>query len=256
MIPATLDLHRGFSLYRPPPADGLDARYDEILLERAVEYGPAACIWQAPDSLVVPRSYRRFDAFEQACAHFAGQDHPIIVRQTGGGIVPQGPGILNVSLAYPVHGPAMHHSEPGYRLICDLLSAALLQLEIAAFPAAVEDSFCDGRYNLAVEHQGRTVKVAGTAQMWKRLPGTPDAHIGLVHALVLVDTDTTALTELINTFEEAIGNDRRYSPLSVISIADHLAATAKEPESCIADVGRRFSAALEHAITQIRVPVI
>src|SRR5690606_13228513 len=92
-------------------------------------------------------------------------------------------------------------------------------LGVEAFPAAVEASFCDGRYNLAVDQDGKPVKVAGTAQMWRRIPGTPEDHIGLVHALVLLDADTTALTGLLNEFEQAAGNDRHYRAESVTSIA-------------------------------------
>ena len=246
---SSLDLHRAFSLYRPSCATGVDARFDETLLEMAAEQGPTACIWQAGRSLVVPRTYRRFEAFEKACNTYREQGWPVIVRQTGGGIVPQGPGIANVSLAYPVHGPAMRHSEPGYQLICEVLADALRQLGLEAFAAAVEDSFCDGRYNLAVSREGRAIKVAGTAQMWKRLPGSQDTHIGLVHALVLVDADTAALTQVINSFEEAIGNDRRYSRNSVVSIAELL----DEPDGDA--VLLRYIEVLEEAIHKARIPV-
>ncbi|NLC36692.1 MAG: lipoate--protein ligase family protein, partial [Alcaligenaceae bacterium] len=174
-----------FTLLDSSAETGADARHDESLLELAARRGPLASIWQTQRSLVVPRSYRRFEAFEQAQQHFATQGWPVTVRQTGGGIVPQGPGILNLSLAYPVQGPPMRHSEPGYLLICRILAHALLSIGVEAFPAAVAGSFCDGRYNLAVNRQGMAVKIAGTAQSWRRVPGSADEHMGLVHALVL-----------------------------------------------------------------------
>lgn len=213
---------RSFALYRPAAEKHGDARFDESLLDMAAANGPTACIWQARQSLVVPRTYRRFEAFEAACEDFARKGWPVTVRQTGGGIVPQGPGIINLSLAYPVCGPAMRHSEPGYQLICQLLSAALKKLEIDAYPAAVEGSFCDGRYNLAVTLQGMAVKIAGTAQMWRRIAGSQEGHVGLVHALVLVDADTDAVTAAANAFEAALGSGRRYLAERVVSIADLL----------------------------------
>ena len=245
-----LDLHRAFTLHHPDVSTGVDARFDETLLAIAADQGPTACIWQADQSLVVPRTYRRFAAFEDACDAYLTRGWPIVVRQTGGGIVPQGPGILNVSLAYPVHGPAMRHSEPGYQLICKVLECALAALNVEAFASAVDHSFCDGRYNLAVSRHGRPVKIAGTAQMWKRAPDSPDTHIGLVHALVLVDTDTTALTQTINGFEQAIGNDRRYSLDSAISIAELLGV----PDGATVLAG--YTRALEEAIKAARVPFI
>lgn len=214
-----------FTLLRPESGMGADARFDESLLALAAARGPVASIWQTQRSLVVPRSYRRFDAFESACAQFAAQGWPLTVRQTGGGIVPQGPGIVNFSLAYRVQGPPMRHSEPGYRLICRALSQAMHGLGVTAFPAAVEGSFCDGRYNLAVRLHGRPVKVAGTAQTWRRVPGSQDEHVGLVHALVLLDVDTGEVTATANAFEAAIGSERRYQPDKVVAVAELLDAT-------------------------------
>jgi lipoate-protein ligase A len=196
-----------------------DPRFDESLVALAADRGPLASIWQMARGLVVPRSYLRFDGFEAACARFASQGWPVTVRQSGGGIVPQGPGIINLSLAYQVEGPALRHSEPGYRLICRLLSEALADMGVRAFPAPVEGSFCDGRYNLAVAMGDTIVKIAGTAQMWRRLPGKAERHIGLVHALILVDIDSDQVTERANAFEETLGSERRYRPDRVTALA-------------------------------------
>lgn len=214
-----LSAAKGFTLLAPGIQTAADARHDEFLLSAVKNHGPVACIWQTTRSLVVPRSYRRFDAFSAACVEFAAHGWPVTVRLTGGGIVPQGPGILNLSLAYPVQGPPMQHSEAGYQLICRLLAGALHMLGVEAFPAAVEGSFCDGRYNLAIWQHGEPAKIAGTAQSWRRLPGSPDEHIGLVHGLILVDADSDALTQAANDFEAAIGSGRRYLPQKVTSLA-------------------------------------
>lgn len=211
-----------FTLLASPSGASANACYDESLLEQVADQGPLASIWQTQRSLVVPRSYRRFEAFEPACERFAQQGWPVIVRQTGGGIVPQGPGIVNLSLAYHVEGPPMRHSEPGYQLICQVLSEALGSMGITAFPAAVEGSFCDGRYNLAVQLHGTAVKIAGTAQTWRRVPGSRDTHVGLVHALVLLDADTEAVTTTANAFEAAIGSQRRYQADKVVAAAELL----------------------------------
>lgn len=236
-----------FTLLRSSAETGTDARHDESLLESAIHPGPLASIWQTRRSLVVPRSYRRFDAFEEARRRFAGQGWPVTVRQTGGGIVPQGPGIINLSLAYPVQGPPMPHSEPGYLLICRILADALQAIGIEAFPAAVEGSFCDGRYNLAVNRQGKAVKIAGTAQSWRRVPGSADEHRGLIHALVLLDTDTEAVTETANAFEAAIGSERRYGADKVVSAAELLGGS-HSPH----DLKNEFEKALERALATPR----
>lgn len=241
--PAGASIPAAFTLYRPEPESVRDARFDESLLALALRKGPTACVWETAGSLVVPRSYRRFDAFEGACRQFAEMGWPVTVRQTGGGIVPQGPGIVNLSLAYRVSGMPMRHSEAGYRLICRLLAHALSGMGIESFPAPVEGSFCDGRYNLALRLHAATVKVAGTAQMWRRVPGPTEEHVGLVHALVLVDVDTTLLTETANAFEAAIGSERRYLPDRVVSVAEVLGF----PQG----VCRHFRQAVEHSVSSL-----
>lgn len=209
-----------FQLQSAGADSGNDARHDEALLERVVTDGPVAAIWRTQRGLVVPRSYLRYEGFDAACREFAARGWPVTVRQTGGGIVPQGPGILNLSLAYPVQGPPMRHSEPGYLLICGILAEALQTLGITAFPAAVQGSFCDGRYNLAVRRNNDIVKIVGTAQTWRRWPGQADVHLGLVHALVLLDVDTAEVTQMANVFEQAIGSPQRYEPKKVVSAAE------------------------------------
>src|SRR5690606_16084833 len=160
----------------------------------------------------------------------------------------------NVSLAYSVQGPAMRHSEAGYRLICDILAEALGTMGVDARACAVEGSFCDGRYNLAVELNGEMVKIAGTAQMWRRVPGSTgdpasgsmETHVGLVHALVLLDADTQALTEVANGFEAALGSGRRYLPARVAAISQLIGRAA--------GLGERFRRALESSITRACPP--
>jgi len=213
-------------------------------MELAARQGPTASIWQTERSLVVPRTYRRFEPFQAACEHFARQGWPVTVRQTGGGIVPQGPGIVNLSLAYRVEGPPLQHSEAGYQLICGLLSDTLEGMGIRAFPAPVDGAFCDGRYNLAVRRNDEAVKIAGTAQMWRRLPGTSNSHIGLIHALVLLNADTGSLTRIANAFETAIGSGRRYRADRVVSAAELIAATH--------DLSASFAQAMEHLLTHAR----
>lgn len=240
---AMAELPSAFALHRTPGPQG-DARYDEILLELAATQGATACLWEAQRGLVVPRTYRRYDAFETVCDQFAASGWPVTVRQTGGGIVPQGPGIVNLSLAYPVTGAPMRHSESGYRLICRILADALAVLGVDAFPAPVEGSFCDGRYNLAVLRQGEAVKIAGTAQLWRRAPGAEDLHVGLVHALVLVEAETGPLTEMANAFEAALGSGRRYRSDRVISVSELLGESA--------DLRSRYALAVETVLSQMR----
>ncbi|MEB2398524.1 MAG: lipoate--protein ligase family protein [Alcaligenaceae bacterium] len=201
-----------FAVVEPGPAQGLSPQFDETLIELAAAGRPAACIWEAGQGLVVPRGYARHEGFAAACERFAQAGWPVSVRQSGGGIVPQGPGIVNFSLARGVSGKPLDHSTPAYALICRLIGQALEEFGIAAHAQAVEGSFCDGRYNLAVGSGPQARKIAGTAQLWRRrpLPGGGFQEVGLVHALILVHTDVAVAGAMANAFEEALGTSRRY----------------------------------------------
>lgn len=203
--------------------------------------------WSAPPGLVAPLSYRRHAALDAACADFAAKGWPVRLRRSGGGVVPQGPGIAHLSLAYPVCGAPAEHMESAYRHLCGVLGAALARLGIAAHAAEVAGSFCDGRWNLAVARGGVVRKIAGTAQYWKR---TGDRHAVLAHALLLVDADTEALTGRANDFETALASGRRYEPGAVTSVArEWREVHAGAPPS---DLAARLAEAVATALGQRR----
>lgn len=214
------------------PFDLVDADVDTIdplaaeqdLMALATTGRCVAHLWQAPRSLVVPRSYRRFVALERARAKFAQRGCPVFLRLSGGGLVPQGPGILNLSLAYPVHGTLGEMSEAVYQHLCSILTQALGTLGLHTHCQAVHGSFCDGRFNLAWGSAQNARKIAGTAQYWRRVAGHAAAplHVVLAHAVLLVSADTDEITRRANAFEEAIGSGRRYLSERVVSVQQAL----------------------------------
>lgn len=195
---------------------------------------PVAQMWTAPTSLVVPRSYQRHGALDAVRERFAAQGCPVYLRPSGGGLVPQGAGILNLSLAYVVRGLPGEWAEPIYLHLCELLRGPLDRLGVQTHWQAVAGSFCDGRFNLACTHEGRPRKIAGTAQYWRPLPAPPGTamstsagsrtgllrpHAVLAHAVLLVDTDLEAAHVRANAFEQALGSGLRYDPASTLDVA-------------------------------------
>ncbi|MCC8392422.1 lipoate--protein ligase family protein [Paraburkholderia sp. MMS20-SJTR3] len=211
-------------------ADPLAAEME--LLSLAAAGRCVAHLWQAPLSLVVPRSYRRFGEFERARAEFAARGCPVYLRMSGGGLVPQGPGILNLSLAYPLRGTVGDRSETVYRHLCAIIADALGTLGLRTHWQTVEGSFCDGRFNLAWGPPDDARKIAGTAQYWRRVEGastSPSAaavaplHVVLAHAVLLVSADSQEINRRANEFEDAIGSGRRYLAERVVSVKQALA---------------------------------
>jgi lipoate-protein ligase A len=177
---------------------------DQWLLERAAADGCASAVWEPSPCLVVPGSYRHHAAFDAACERSAHEGWPVRLRRSGGGLVPQAAGVLNFSHAWRTALPMGDAMIPVYQALCALLQRVLAPFGLVTDCAAVAGSFCDGRYNLALD--GR--KVAGTAQYWQRLG--PHEHVVLAHACLLVEADLAPLTERANRFEAALGSGRRY----------------------------------------------
>jgi len=204
------------------PADQRhDADFDQTLLQQAADGEPVAAVWQAHQSLVVPRTYRRFAAFASACQTSAANGWPVLVRQSGGGLVPQGGGIVNFSVAQRLDGSPLRHTDAIYTMLCGIVSQALRRLNIDSYPAAVPGAFCDGRYNLAIDTPTGPRKIAGTAQLWRRIPptaGGSPVQVVLAHALILADVNAARLTRHLNAFEAALGSGVHYVAERVVSI--------------------------------------
>ncbi|MFO1327647.1 MAG: lipoate--protein ligase [Rubrivivax sp.] len=170
----------------------------------------AAHLWRAPVGLVVPRRITTLPGWSAAAADAVHGE--VQVRASGGGLVPQGPGVWNLSLLWPTPSAVPSGTDAIYRALCDALAGAFARLDITASPQPVEGSFCDGRYNLAV--RGR--KLVGTAQAWRRVHGVP---LVLAHAVVVVGADPVELTARANAFEVALGSGTRYRADALTSVA-------------------------------------
>lgn len=179
-------------------------------MERCAASGRAeAHLWQAPVGLVVPRRYTLLPGWATARDAAAGE---LQVRSSGGGLVPQGPGVWNLSLVWPAPQATPVDTTGVYLALCTDLAAAFAGLGIVATPQPVTGSFCDGRFNLAV--QGR--KLVGTAQAWRRVAGRP---VVLAHAVIVVDADPGLLTAQANAFEATLGSETRYRADALTSVA-------------------------------------
>lgn len=227
------------------------ATFDESMLALAARNGPVAGIWQSSQGLVATRNYWRYERFNAACDIFLKQSWPISVRLSGGGIVPQGPGIVNLSLAYAVAGSPMEHSNAAYQRICRVITHALGDHNIYAVHRAVTGSFCDGRYNLAVVHRGVAKKVAGTAQVWRTVGhGAEKTQVVLVHAAILAAIDVAAITQRVNLFEDELHSGRRYNCECIASLHQYQTNAALPP----ADFTRALESSLARQLDLEKYP--
>ncbi|NVK39787.1 MAG: lipoate--protein ligase family protein [Oceanospirillaceae bacterium] len=201
------------------PHEGL--RREMALLQSVVDGGREAgvLLWRCAPSIVVPRRLTHKPGYNRACKAMGGRGWPVIVRDTGGDLTPQSPGLINVALAF-----RQRRAEGGirdsYLKLCNPLIDCLRGLGIETYCASVEGAFCDGDYNLVVD--GR--KLAGTAQRWRKLsPATgaaDDMFAVLAHAVILVDEDLDTLWRVGNAFYRHCGLEARIDERLHVSLAE------------------------------------
>jgi lipoate-protein ligase A len=222
-------------------ADAAVAR-DAALLE-AVRSGaePAtARVWACARCLIVARADRRLPRFPEAAAALGASGWPVVVRESGGGAAPLGPGILSVSLAFRPPAGAPCTLESTFDALCLPVEDALAALGLRTERGEVRGAFCAGRYDLAVG--GR--KLAGTAQRWRAGPGGPEPGRGavLAQALLLVDPDRAEVHAALNRFYAEAGGALRADPAASVTLREALAAAgaplARAPAAELAAAAR------------------
>ncbi len=182
-------------------------RAEQPLFAKASAGEAVAQLWQAPQGLVVPGSYRQFTDLPAVSAHFAARGWPVWLRRSGGGL-PRGRALS--TLASPAGAAAARRSRRTDLSFAVRCAAAYPRaLRRCQPPRAVSGSFCDGRYNLACGEGAEARKIVGTAQYWRPL-AAGGGHVVLAHAVILVDADLSAAHQAANAFEAQLGSERVY----------------------------------------------
>ena len=195
-------------VHEHPLADGI-AREADWMADAAQRERAVAHLWQGIPGWVVPRRSTALPGWAAVAARHGGA---LQVRRSGGGLVPQGPGIWNLSLAWPAADARPADMHAIYAALCTALTAAFARLGVVATAQPVQGSFCDGRWNLAVK--GR--KLVGTAQAWRRFGAR---QVVLAHALIVVTADPAALTTSANALEAELGQGTPYRADALTSLA-------------------------------------
>jgi lipoate-protein ligase A len=184
--------------------------------------GAVTCLWSPRRrALVCPASLRLKPGFETAKRNSATRGWPLHLRPTGGGAVPQGPGVLNLALAFTAD--RTFSIEDGYRLITRIIQNAI---PAGWATGATPNSFCDGAWNLSLN--GR--KVVGTAQRIRPV-GNRQRRI-LAHALILVEGDLAAGAAAVDAFHR----DLSLGPIdeNVHTTLDRAIPSQRDPTNTLA----------------------
>lgn len=210
-----------------------------------------AHVWTSPTGWVAPQRYRQAPRWASLADDSTQVVHTpdgrqLWLRDSGGGLVPQGTGVLNLTLLWP--RPCQPDGSPMpadptavYLALCALFKRALARLGVSARAQAVDGSFCDGRYNLGV--QGR--KLVGTAQRWCQVTTPAGVQpMCMAHALVFGALDFNALCLQANALEAALGHPQRYQPHTMTDLCCVLGQSEWPP------LQRRLQQALQSVLEQ------
>lgn len=184
------------------------------------EQPPLVRIWRSAHQQGIALSKRDVTGpqAEAAVQAFAEEGLQIVVRNTGGTAVPQGPGVLHLSYMLPRTANIVT-TDDYYRLLCTPLIDWLQTLGISADTGALAGSYCDGTYNVLCGGK----KLVGTAQAWRGgLAGMSSRHPGyvLAHASIVIAYDLNLATERINRFYALAGNPYRVNAATSTSLVD------------------------------------
>lgn len=204
-----------------------DIDRDELFAAHCRAQTPVlARVWTMGRCLVAPRRESRRANFAEASVAAQAEGWPVVLRGSGGLTVPNGPGVLNLTIAQltsPGDDPARH-----YRRLCDLIGQVLAAHGARASIGAVPRAFCDGRFNVVVD--GR--KLAGTAQRWRRAPDGSGV-VALAHALILADIRLEPAVAAVNRYYSRLGAAAGFCASALTS----LAALGVDPHRFAQDLG-------------------
>ena len=215
-------------------AENLDLPEDGFGLQQAVleevaagERGPTALMWTSSRYVGATRPETRLTGFPEAKRSAERLGFPVLVRNSGGGVVAANGGSLSFSLTMPVKD-LRHRLYERYSEGVELVSAALRRVGVEAEGGEVEGEFCPGAYS--VRSGGpRGIKRAGLAQRVTR-------RAARVEALILAQR-TTELVPVLEAFHNALG-----LPFRSGSVANMSASIPEVIEALEAEVRDRYGA--------------
>ena len=100
-------------------------------------------VWRSQPALIVTRTDAHLPSFAQAAQDLDARGWPVLLRKSGGGACPVGPGTLQIALILPAFGGAT--LETMYAALARLIQPTLRQFGVVAGTGHVSGAFCPGR---------------------------------------------------------------------------------------------------------------
>lgn len=182
------------------PFETAKAQEHDLLSKGSLPYPVPGCfIWSMEQGLVVPKSTTNNPNFTSTAQKMYENNWPVFVRETGGDLTPQAPGMINISYVFYEPWTNAICIEDAYTVICKPIIDYLKQdFGINAYCSAVEGAFCNGKFNIVVDG----LKIAGTAQKWRLFNNhAGQKHVAILgHVALLGDVPLPQMIEASNAF--------------------------------------------------------
>jgi lipoate-protein ligase A len=159
---------------------------------------PSLMIWRCRPALLVTRSETRLPRFDGAVAEMQTAGWPVLVRKSGGGACPVGPGTVQLSMIEAASPDATMSAK--YAALSKLIQDALRFFQVVARTGSVAGAYCPGSYDLAVAGK----KIAGMAQHWFR--NRHGIRCIITTASINVEEPPDVLAGAVNRFYGSAGN--------------------------------------------------
>jgi hypothetical protein len=190
-------------------------------------------VWRSQPALIVTRTDAHLPSFAQAAQDLDARGWPVLLRKSGGGACPVGPGTLQIALILPAFGGAT--LETMYAALVRLIQSTLRQFGVVAGTGHVPGAFCPGRYDVIANGK----KIAGLAQHWGH--NGSGAYCITAAASLIVDDDPGVLCGAVNRFYGIAGGATLYQPGAITSLRVCVDERARIDYCLAREVGDRLA---------------
>ena len=192
---------------------------EEALREVLIDQTPRFLIWEPVENIMVLPASSKWRATPQLANHMENLGWQLAQRKTGGSPVPQAPGVLNLSMAYPWPSELELSTAKSYQLLIDILALWLANYGVSAKTGEVDGAYCNGAFNLSINNQ----KFIGTAQRICRTSAVNSSRkiAVLAHAFILIDPNITNLIDAVNQCYLQSGHTEVFSRDAMTSLTEH-----------------------------------
>jgi lipoate-protein ligase A len=204
-MPPSINKKARWQVVCVPAIDSVEvglAHQQTLADEHTSQHGtPILSIWRCRPALLITRSETRLPRFEAAAAAMQAAGWPVLLRKSGGGACPVGPGTVQISMIEAASSDTTMNAK--YAALTKVIQSTLGFFQIVCRTGSVADAYCPGRFDLAVQDK----KIAGMSQHWFR--NRCGVRCIITAASINIEEPPNMLADVTNRFYGSAGSPLR-----------------------------------------------